>query len=72
MTHTPPSPDKVYENLEKIDKTDTAQSAVYRQDAVAVLADLDVDVEVREEIADRLGDANHLMGLKNVDSDDSY
>lgn len=72
MTYTPPSPDEVYENLEKIDKTDTAQSAVYRQDAVEVLADLDVDIEVREEIADRLGDANHLMVLKNVDSEDSY
>jgi len=72
MPHTHPSPDKVYENLTKLDNADTAQSAEYRQDAVEVLADLDIDVEVRQEIADRLDDANHLMTLKNVDSEDSY
>ena len=70
--HTHPSPDKVYENLEKLDKADTAQSAEYRQDAVEVLADLEVDIEVRQEIADRLDDANHLMTLNNVDGEDSY
>lgn len=72
MPHTHPSPDKVYENLNKLDKADTAQSAVYRQDAVEVLADLNIDVEVRQEIADRLNNANHLMTLRNVDAEDSY
>ncbi|MEL6398542.1 MAG: hypothetical protein AAFR26_05580 [Cyanobacteria bacterium J06626_4] len=70
--HAHPSPDKVYENLEKLDQADTAQSAEYRQDAVEVLADLEVDIEVRQEIADRLDDANHLMTLNNVDGEDSY
>ena len=73
MTLPPhPSTDKVYENLEKQDQADTAQSAEYRQDAVEVLADLEVDIEVRQEIADRLDDANHLMTLNNVDGEDSY
>ena len=72
MPHTHPSPDQVYENLKKLANADTAQSAEYRQDAVEVLADLEVDVEVRQEIADRLDDANHLMTLNNVDGEDSY
>lgn len=72
MQHTHPSPDKVYENLDKLENATTAQSAVYRQDAVEVLADLDVDVEVRQEIADRLDNANHLMTLKNVEPEESY
>ncbi|MDB9524516.1 hypothetical protein PN498_00825 [Oscillatoria sp. CS-180] len=72
MTHTHLSPDEVYENLKKLDQADTTHSAEYRQSAVEVLADLDIDVEVRQAIADRLDDANHLMTLKNVDSDDSY
>ncbi|HEY9888370.1 MAG TPA: hypothetical protein V6D02_08220 [Candidatus Obscuribacterales bacterium] len=70
MTH--PAPEKVYENLQKLEKADVTRSAVYRQAAVEVLADLDVDVEVRQAIADRLNDANHLMTLRNVDSEDSY
>ena len=72
MPHTHPAPDKVYENLKKLADASTAQSAEYRQDAVEVLADLEVDVEVRQEIADRLDDANHLMTLNNVDGEDSY
>lgn len=70
MTH--PAPEKVFENLKKLDKADTSQSAEYRQEAVEVLADLDIDVEVRQEIADRLDDANHWMTLNNVDAEDSY
>lgn len=72
MSHTHPSPDQVYENLKKLDKADTAHSAEYRQNAVEVLADLDVDIETRQAIADRLDVANHLMTLKNVDAEDSY
>jgi hypothetical protein len=72
MPHTHPAPEKVYQNLKKLETADTAQSAEYRQDAVEVLADLDVDVEVRQEIADRLDNANHLMTLNNVDGEDSY
>jgi len=72
MSHTHPAPDKVYKNLEKLDTADTAHGAEYRRDAVEVLADLDVDVEVRQAIADRLDTADHLMTLKNVDAEDSY
>ncbi|MGF1457469.1 MAG: hypothetical protein ACFBSG_00425 [Leptolyngbyaceae cyanobacterium] len=72
MAHTPPSPQKVYDNLQLLNNADTAKSAEYRQDAVEVLADLEVDVEVRQEIADRLDDADHLLTLSNVDAEDSY
>lgn len=72
MSNTHPTPEKVYENLEKLDSADTAHGAEYRQDAVEVLADLDVDVDVRQAIADRLDTADHLMTLRNVDAEDSY
>lgn len=72
MTHTHRSPDEVYENLKKLDNADISHGADYRQSAVEVLADLEIDIDVRQAIADRLDDANHLMTLKNVDSDDSY
>ena len=72
MSHTHPAPEKVYQNLEKLDTADTAHCAEYRQDAVEVLADLEVDVETRQAIADRLGTADNLMTLKNVDAEDSY
>lgn len=72
MSHTHPTPSKVFKNLEKLDTADTSDSAEYRQDAVEVLADLDVDVETRQAIADRLDTADHLMTLKNVDAEDSY
>lgn len=70
MTH--PSPGKVYKNLELLENADTIHGASYRRDAVEVLADLDVNVEVRQAISERLEYANHLMVLQNVDADDSY
>ena len=69
---TAPTPEKVYENLNQLDKADTARSADYRKDAVEVLADLAVSVDVRQAIADRLDQADHLMTLRNVDAEDSY
>jgi hypothetical protein len=70
MTH--PAPETVYENLNQLDQTDTVRSADYRRDAIEVLADLDVNVDVRIAIADRLDQANHLLTLKHVDAEDSY
>lgn len=70
MTH--PSPDKVYKNLERLANADTVHGATYRQDAVEVLADLDVNVDIRQAISERLEQVNHLLVLKNVDADDSY
>jgi len=70
MAH--PTPDEVYEHLKLLERVDTVHSAAYRQEAMEILADLDVSVDWRQAIADRLGDANHLLTLKNVDGDDSY
>lgn len=70
MTH--PAPDKVYRNLTRLENADAVQGASYRKDAIEVLADLDVSVDVRQAISERLDQADHLMALKNVDPDDSY
>ncbi len=67
-----PAPEKVYENLEQLGQVDVAQGATYRKDAVDVLADTDVSLEMRTAIADRLGQADHLLSLKNVDPEESY
>ncbi len=70
MTH--PSPETVLEHLKDIDQADIIHSAEYRQEAIEVLADLEVNIDVRQEIAEQLDDANHRMTLKTVNSEDSY
>lgn len=67
-----PAPEKVYENLKQLDKVGIAQSASYRQDAIAVLADTSISLDWRQAIADRLGQVDRLLSLKAVDSEDSY
>ena len=70
MTH--PSPAKVYENLERLDQVDITRSASYRQQAQEVLADLEVSLDWRQAIADRLDQANRLLSWHTVESEDSY
>ncbi|ESA33467.1 hypothetical protein N836_01480 [Leptolyngbya sp. Heron Island J] len=66
------SPTIIYENLNDLEKVDTVTSARYRQLAQAVLADLSVSETLRQNIAERLQQANHLLALKDVDGDESY
>lgn len=70
MTH--PSPDKVYANLTKMEQSTVVQGADYRQAAIATIADHEVNLSMRQAIADRLEEANLLLTLKNVDAEDSY
>ncbi|MEB3163550.1 MAG: hypothetical protein VKK80_10010 [Prochlorothrix sp.] len=51
---------------------DVAESASCRQTVQEALADLEVDLTERQEIADRLNQANHLLELRLVTSDESY
>ncbi|MEM9807702.1 MAG: hypothetical protein AAF959_20750 [Cyanobacteria bacterium P01_D01_bin.56] len=67
-----PSPKAVYENLSSLDKVDVVTSARYRQLAQAVLADPTVSLAIRQNIAERLEQANHLLAINNVDGDESY
>ncbi|MEM7794949.1 MAG: hypothetical protein AAF579_10940 [Cyanobacteria bacterium P01_C01_bin.118] len=67
-----PSPKTIYENLNDLEKVDIVTSARYRQLAQAVLADPTVSETLRQNIAERLQQANHLLALKNVDGDESY
>ncbi|MEO1590612.1 MAG: hypothetical protein AAFU71_04885 [Cyanobacteria bacterium J06632_22] len=66
------TPEKVYENLNRLGQVDVTQGAAYRRAAIAVLADTSVSLEMRTAIADRLGQVNHLLSLKNVDPEESY
>ncbi|MGF1524302.1 MAG: hypothetical protein ACFBSF_18430 [Leptolyngbyaceae cyanobacterium] len=66
------SPEEVYEKLQHIDEGDTVESAAYRQQAIAVLSDLHISLEWRQAIAHRLDQANQLLALRTVDSEDSY
>ncbi|MBX2865755.1 MAG: hypothetical protein KTR27_19560 [Leptolyngbyaceae cyanobacterium MAG.088] len=67
-----PSPKTIYENLNDLEKVDIVTSARYRQLAQAVLADTSINETLRQNIAERLQQANHLLAIKTVDGDESY
>lgn len=62
----------VYENLNHLDQVDLTTSAVYREMAQDVLADSEVNCDVREAIADRLNQANQQLINTTVSKTDSY
>lgn len=66
------SPKIIYENLNDLEQVDVVTSARYRQLAQSVLADSSVNETLRENIAERLQQANHLLALRSVDGDESY
>jgi hypothetical protein len=66
------SPETVYENLNKLDQVDLTTSAEYREMAQEVLADSDINKDVREAIADRLNQANQQLINTTVSKTDSY
>lgn len=66
------SPRTVYDNLNLLEQVDTARSALYRRQAQEVLANPNVSLSWRQAIADRLNQANCLLGLRTVGGDDSY
>lgn len=67
-----PSPKTVYEHLNDLEKVDVVTSARYRQLAQAILADPTVNEAMRQNIAERLEQANHLLALRSVEGDESY
>lgn len=66
------SPKTVYENLNDLEKVDVVTSARYRRLAQAVLADPTVNETMRQNIAERLQQANHLLAINTVEGDESY
>jgi Fe2+ or Zn2+ uptake regulation protein len=66
------SPQTVYENLNQLDRVDLTTSAEYREMAQDVLADPEVNCDVREAIADRLNEANQQLTNTTVSKTDSY
>ena len=67
-----PSPKTIYENLNDLEKVDVVTSARYRQLAQAILADPTVNEALRQNIAERLEQANHLLAISSVEGDESY
>ncbi|MBD0335620.1 MAG: hypothetical protein ICV62_09035 [Cyanobacteria bacterium Co-bin13] len=66
-------PQSVYDKLQELDSGDIAASAAYRQLAQEVLADDGISLNWREAIAERLNQANQLLGIQTVGGkDDSY
>ena len=67
------APQTVYDNLRLLETVDTSSSAFYRQLAQDVLANPEVSLNWRQAIADRLTQANHLLGMQETAGrDDSY
>lgn len=67
-----PSPKTIYENLNELEKVDVPTSAHYRRLAQGVLADPTINETLRQNIAERLQQANQLLAIKNVEGDESY
>jgi len=68
----PTSPQTVYNSLDQLDQIDVAASAAMRQQAQSVLADGEVSLDLRQEIAERLSQANSLLSKRTVTGGDSY
>lgn len=66
------SPKTVCKQLDHIDEVDTVDSAAYREQAIAILSDMHVSLKWRQAVANRLDEADHLLAIRTVDSDDSY
>jgi hypothetical protein len=68
------SPQTTYDYLNDLDRDrDEAKNAFYRQIALDALADTAISLDWRQAIADRLNEANALLGMIEVGAnDDSY
>jgi hypothetical protein len=62
----------LYNYLEIMDEFDLATSALYRQMAQEVLASPEIDLSIRQAIAERLNLANQTLARKSLESEDSY
>lgn len=65
-------PQTIYDDLDKLEQADVENSAQYRQMAQEALADLSVSLSWRQAIAERLNQANRLLGMLKVGNNDSY
>ena len=63
---------KLYEELAEIGSMDLTRSAQCREQAQAVLANPKISLNWRDAIAERLHEANHILGIRAVTGDDSY
>jgi hypothetical protein len=66
------TPQIAYEHLNLLEQVDAATSALYRQLAQEILADGNVNLNIRQAIADRLNQANRILGRRTAGDNDSY
>ncbi|ASC72556.1 hypothetical protein XM38_035140 [Halomicronema hongdechloris C2206] len=66
------TPRHILSNLRHLDRGDLITSARYREQAYRVLADPRVNPAIKEAIVDRLYQADHLLALCKVETDESY
>jgi hypothetical protein len=67
--------DKIYAELEQLDRVDPVTGAIYREQAQKILADPNIALKIRQAIADLLCQANQRLSLASTasaGSEDSY
>ncbi len=62
----------LYSYLEVMEEFDLVTSAFYRQIAQEVLASPEIDLSIRQAIAERLNLANQILARKSLENEDSY
>lgn len=66
------SAEKLYDNLSQLEQGDVVTSAVYRELAQDMLADPEINQNLRQAIADKLNEANRSLGIQSAGKNDSY
>jgi hypothetical protein len=64
--------EKIYAELEKLDRVDVLTGAIYRKRAQEILADSKVALKVRQTVAELLSQANRRMTISSIASEESY
>jgi hypothetical protein len=64
--------EKIYAELEKLDRVDALTGAIYRKRAQEILADAKVALKVRQTVADLLSQANRRLTNSSIASEESY
>lgn len=65
--------DKIFSELEQLDRVDTVTGAIYRQQAQEILADPSIALKVKIAIADLLSQANRQLAIASAgNNEESY
>lgn len=62
----------IFDNLERLEKDSLMRSAEYREQAQEIIGDTEISLTWRQAIADRLNEANRVLGIVTAGPEDSY